>query len=157
MKRKNAPFAMAILLLALAACKDDGTTYGGGKEPEPQESRDTSVEYSIRQVLRTDPETPGGVDVAPAFDFFDDVRLTLWLHGLDITHLLYEKGSVPFSPFDYEVPTGKVECALDRTVEPAEIRIKETGALFAVVEAGEVVVNFRLDNEAVGYKYKFGE
>lgn len=156
MKKKLTVFAMASFLLAFASCKDDPANTGG-PEPTPEEPRDTRVEYSIRQVLQFDPETPKGVDFAPAFDFFDDVRLTLWLHGSDITHFEWVPGDVPFSPFDFDVPTGKVECVLDKETEPFEIRIKATDELFAVVEAGELVIDFVLDNPAVNYKYKFGE
>jgi len=157
MNKKLTIFAAASLLLALGSCKDDAPIPAGGKEPEVEKPRDTAVEYSIRQVLQCDPETPEGVNIAPALDFFGDVRLTLWLHGTEVTHFEYRPGDVPFSPFDYTVPTGKVECVMDRTVEPHEIRVKSTGELFAVMEAGELVVNFSLDNPAVVYKYKFGE
>jgi predicted small lipoprotein YifL len=156
MKKKLTILSIASMLFALAGCKDDVPVSTPEDSGTPTDPRSDVAVYEVRQVLQFDPVNVKGTDIGRKFDFFRTLRLTLWMDGETVTHLEFSNGTIPFYPYAYQIPEGKVECVLDDSVTPAELRVKGTNELVALLEEGQLAINFTLDSKLVSYKYNFG-
>lgn len=156
MKRKLLVLTIASVLFALAGCQDKGDRYPAIDDPEtPVGPKGDAAVYTIKQLLQCDPANPQGINIADKFDFFEGLKLKLWFTDGEAHTMEFTNGDrIPFYPFDFEVPAGKIECVLDETAEPAELRIKATDQLIAVKENGALTISFHLDSKLITYKYK---
>ena len=60
----------------------------------------------------------------------------------------------PFDAWGVELPEGDMECTLDTSVVPNELRTVD-GLLLATFESNGFTVSFQLDCDQLTYKYKF--
>jgi len=114
---------------------------------------DYEIKYGIRQVMQYDEVNINGIDVAAKFPFFETFRLTIHYTNSKISAITLSNGDVPFSPYDFEVPAGKTDCYLDTDVLPNELRIVGTNNVIAYFLNGEFSIPFKLDCQALSYKY----
>ena len=64
-------------------------------------------------------------------------------------------GDIPFLPFTEALPEGKIECDLDHSVVPNELRIHGTDTVIATFEKDGFTTEFQLDSKLLSYKYKY--
>ncbi len=150
MKRNLLFFAVIAVLLSFAGCNTDDRYLMNKDYPA-----DYDVEYGIRQVMQYDEVNINGIDVATKFAFFETLRFTIHFTDSKISAVTFTNGDVPFSPYDFTVPTEKVACYLNTDVLPNELRITATEQVLAYYKSGEFTVPFKLDCQALDYKYTF--
>lgn len=150
MKKRVFILTMVSAMFSLFSC-DNGLT----DQMTPDYPKDGDVTYGIRQVMQYDPMNINGIDVAGKFDFFSTLKLTIHITDSKITAMTYTNGDVPFSPYDFEIPTGRFDCVLDTEVLPNVLRIKGTNNVIAIYKKGEFIVPFQLDSKALSYEYTF--
>jgi hypothetical protein len=122
---------------------------------DPDYPADYEINYGIRQVMQYDEVNINGIDLSAKFPFFETLKLTIHYTDSKISGVTFSNGEVPFSPYDFEVPTGKIDCYLDTDVLPNELRITGTKNVIAYYRSGEFTVPFKLDCPALDYKYTF--
>ena len=54
--------------------------------------------------------------------------------------------NVPFSPYNFEIPEGRIDCYLDTEALPNELRITGTENVIAYYQNGEFSIPFQLDS-----------
>jgi hypothetical protein len=156
MKRKLLILAAMSMIFSWQGCNDVAHNWpSGGNSTIPEEPKGDVVTYVLGQVLQYDPANVDGVDILGELDFFGGMTLTLYLTDGEITALEFDNDCVPFLPYSFDVPTEKVECLLDKSVTPNEIRLKATNEVIAVLDKGKMMVDFRLDSEQLSYRYTF--
>jgi len=150
MKKNVLIFTVISVLLSLSACENTDRLKMDLDYPA-----DFDINYGIRQVMQYDEVNINGIDLAAKFPFFATLKLTIHYTDSKISGVTFSNGEVPFSPYDFEVPAGKVNCYLDTSVLPNELRITGTKNVIAYFQKGEFTVPFKLDCPALDYKYTF--
>lgn len=150
MKKNTLIFAIVSLLFSLSGCNTDDRVKMSDDYPV-----DGDINYGIRQVMQYDEVNINGIDVASKFPFFETLRLTIHYTDSKISGVTFSNGEVPFSPYNFEVPSGKVDCYLDTDALPNELRITGTDHVIAYYQNGEFSVPFKLDCPSLDYKYTF--
>ncbi|HCB89821.1 MAG TPA: hypothetical protein DEP71_11140 [Porphyromonadaceae bacterium] len=138
------------VLLALASCEDDSRT----KMLSDYHS-DFDINYGLFHVYQYDEVNINGIDLASKFDFFNTFRLTLHYTDNEISAVTFDNGDVPFSPYSYEIPSGKVDAYLNTNVLPNELRLTDSEKVIAYYVNGEFSIPFKLDCPSLDYKYTF--
>ncbi|MCD8166488.1 MAG: hypothetical protein LUE93_10445 [Bacteroides sp.] len=116
---------------------------------------DYDINYSLFHVYQYDEVNINGIDITQKFSFFDTFKLILHYTDGKISAVTFNNGDIPFSPYSYEVPAGKVDAYLDTTVLPNELRITGSDLVIAYFVDGEFSIPFKLDCSSVDYKYTF--
>lgn len=91
------------------------------------------------------------------FDFFKTFKFTIYRTEGEFTGLEFNNGDIPFMPYDFDIPSGKVSCYLATDVSPYELRLKESDKVVALFKNGEFYIPFSLDCIDLSYQYKFAE
>ncbi|MDD3906905.1 MAG: hypothetical protein PHF34_01685 [Bacteroidales bacterium] len=138
------------VLLALASCEDDNRTKMSSDYPA-----DFDINYGLFHVYQYDEVNINGIDLASKFDFFNTFRLTLHYTDNEISAVTFDNGDVPFSPYNYEIPSGKVDAYLATNVLPNELRLRDSEEVIAYYVNGEFSIPFKLDCSSLDYKYTF--
>lgn len=138
------------VLLAFASCEDDSRTKISSDYPS-----DFDINYGLFHVYQYDEVNVNGIDLASKFDFFETFRLTLHYTDDRISAVTFDNGEVPFSPYSYEIPTGRADAYLNTDVLPNELRLTESDILIAYYVNGEFSIPFKLDCPLLDYKYTF--
>ena len=92
------------LLIAFAGCEDINRTVMSSDSPS-----DYDIHYGLFHVYQYDEVNINGIDLASKFDFFNTFRLTLHYTDNKISAVTFDNGDVPFLPYSYEIPSGKVD------------------------------------------------
>lgn len=150
MKKNIIALAIVSVLVTFSGCDTNDRTLMDSGYPS-----DYDINYGIRQVMQYDEVNINGIDLAARFPFFDTFRLTLHYTDSKISGATLSNGDVPFSPYKFDIPAGKVDCYLDTSVLPNELRITGTEHVIAYYRDGEFSVPFKLDCPALDYKYTF--
>lgn len=150
MKKNILIFAIASLLFSLAGCDTDDRVKMSKDYPT-----DGDINYGIRQVMQYDDVNINGIDIASKFAFFDTFRLTIHYTDSKISGVTFSNGDVPFSPYNFEIPEGRIDCYLDTEALPNELRIIGTENVIAYYQNGEFSIPFQLDCPSLDYKYTF--
>ncbi|MDR2448490.1 MAG: hypothetical protein LBD52_00835 [Prevotellaceae bacterium] len=116
---------------------------------------DYDITYGIRQVMQYDEVNINGIDIAAKLPFFETFRLTIHYTDSKISAVTLSNGDIPFSPYDFDIPAGKMACYLDTDALPNELRITGTNNVIAYFQNGELSVPFKLNCQALDYKYTF--
>jgi hypothetical protein len=122
---------------------------------DPNYPADYDIQYGIRQVMQYDEVNINGIDIAGKIPFFETFRLTIHFTDSKISGVTFSNGEIPFSPYDFEVPSGKIDCYLDTDVLPNELRITGTNHVIAYFQNGEFSIPFKLNCPSLRYKYTF--
>lgn len=150
MKRHVLIFAAMSVLLSFFGCDTNERL-----EMDSPYAGDYDINYGIRQVMQYDEVNINGIDLAARFPFFETFRLTIHYTDSKISGVTFSNGEVPFSPYDFEIPAGKIACFLDTSVLPHALRTVDSGHVIAYYQNGEFSVPFKLDCPALDYKYTF--
>jgi len=150
MKKNVLIFTIVAVLFSFSGC--DGTDR---LKMDLDYPADFNINYGIRQVMQYDEVNINGIDLAAKFPFFETFKLTIHYTDSKISGVTFSNGDVPFSPYAFEIPAGKVDCYLDTDVLPNELRISGTKNVIAYYQKGEFTVPFKLDCPALDYKYTF--
>ena len=151
MKKNVLIFTIISVLFTLSGCENADRL----KMDSDYLSGDYEINYGIRQVMQYDEVNINGVDLAAKFPFFETLKFTIHYTDSKITGVTFSNGEVPFSPYDFEIPSGKVNCYLETNVLPNELRIAGTNHVIAYFQKGEFTVPFKLDCPSLDYKYTF--
>lgn len=161
MKRYALLLAAACTLCTFSACDDEPTLpyipYEEEQTNVPEEGEDpepTTNTYRLGRVLQCSPENPNGVDLYGKFDFFSTLRMTVSVSATGAV-VEFDNGEIPFLPFAEALPEGPIECVLDQTVIPNELRIRDTKTVIATFEKDGFTTEFQLDCKQLTYKYKY--
>lgn len=138
------------VLLVLVSCEDDNRTKISSDYPS-----DFDINYGLFHVYQYDEVNINGIDLASKFDFFNTFRLTLHYTDNKISAVTFDNGDVPFSPYSYEIPSGKVDAYLNTNVLPNELRLTGSEKVIAYYVNGEFSIPFKLDCPSLDYKYTF--
>ncbi|MDY9919391.1 MULTISPECIES: hypothetical protein [Proteiniphilum] len=138
------------VLVAIVSCEDENRTQISSDYPS-----DYDINYGLFHVYQYDEVNINGIDLAKKFDFFETFRLTLHYTDNKISAVTFSNGDVPFSPYSYEIPAGKVDAYLNTSVLPNELRLTESDKLIAYYVNGEFSIPFKLDCPSLDYKYTF--
>ena len=141
-------FAIALVLFSLSGCDNTDRL-----KMTPDYPADYDIKYGIRQVMQYDEVNINGIDLAAKLAFFETFRLTIHYTNSRISAVTFSNGEIPFSPYNFEIPTGKSDCYLDTDVLPNELRVVGTNNVIAYFQDGEFSIPFKLDCPALGYKY----
>lgn len=150
MKKNIIIFTVISVLLSLSGCDTTDRL-----QSESEYYGDYEINYGIRQAMQYDEVNINGIDLAAKFPFFETFRLTIHYTDSKISGVTLSNGDVPFSPYNFEIPAGKVDCYLDTNVLPNELRIKGTTNVIAYFQSGELSIPFKLDCQSLDYKYTF--
>jgi hypothetical protein len=150
MKKDVLIFIVISVLFSLSSCENTDRLKMDADYPA-----DFDVNYGLRQVMQYDEVNINGIDLAAKFSFFETLRLTIHYTDSKISGVTFTNGEIPFSAYDFEIPSGKVDCYLDTGVLPNELRITGTNHVIAYFQSGEFSVPFKLDCPALDYKYTF--
>ena len=124
---------------------------------DPNYDDNATIEWRLREVLQYDPININGINLVDAFDFFGSFGFKRYREDGKFTAFECNNGNVPFSPFAFTVPSGKVDCYLATEVSPYELRLKGSDQVVAYFKNGEFYIPFQLDCVELSYQYKFGE
>ena len=150
MKQNVLMITIISVLLSFSGCNTDERLKMDSDYPA-----DYDIQYGIRQVMQYDEININGIDIAAKMPFFETFRLTIHYTNSKISAITYSNGDVPFSPYNSELPNGKIDCYLDTQALPNELRIKGTDNVIAYFQNGEFSVPFKLDCPLLSYKYTF--
>lgn len=150
MKKLTLILTVVTVLFAFAGCDDDSHTKMSDNYPG-----DYDINYALFRVLQYDDVNVNGIDLIDKFDFFDSFRLALHYTDGKISGVTFTNGDIPFSPFGYDVPGGKVDAYLNTEVLPNELRLVDGDKRIADYVNGEFSITYTLDCAAVEYKYTF--
>jgi hypothetical protein len=150
MKKYVLIFAIVSGLFSFSSCEDTDRLKMISDYPA-----DYEITYGIRQVMQYDEVNINGIDLAAKLPFFETFKLTISYTDSKISAVTLSNGDVPFSPYDFDIPTGKTACYLDTDVLPHELRIAGTNNVIAYFQNGEFSIPFRLKCQALDYKYTF--
>lgn len=150
MKKNLLIFTVVSVLLSLSGCDNSDRLRMDSDYPA-----NFDINYGLRQVMQYDEVNINGIDLAPKFPFFESLKLTIHYTDSKISGVTFSNGDVPFSPYNFVVPSGKVDCYLETNVLPNELRITGTNNVIAYFQKGEFSVPFKLDCSALDYKYTF--
>lgn len=145
-------YLLIFTLASLFCCMSCGKA---SNEMSPDYPTDYQVTYGLGKVLQYDPMNINGIDIVKKLDFFKTLRLTVYFVNSHIAAAEFVGGDVPFSTYDFNVPTGKFECVLDTSALPNALRIKDTDHVIAYYMNGDLMVPFQLDSQALRYEYIF--
>jgi len=150
MKNNLLILTIVSVLFVLAGCDDDSRTKMSSDYPA-----DYDINYSLFHVYQYDEVNIDGIDVVQKFDFFNTFRLTLHYTDSKISAVTFTNGTIPFSPYSFNMPEGKVDAYLETNVLPNELRIAGTTNVIAYYVNGEFSIPFKLDCPTLDYKYTF--
>ncbi|MDR1171268.1 MAG: hypothetical protein LBL24_02315 [Bacteroidales bacterium] len=150
MKKYVLLFTIVSALFSFSSCDDADRLKMVSDYPA-----DYDITYGIRLVMQYDEVNVNGIDLAARFPFFETFRLTIHYTDSKISAVTLSNGEIPFSPYDFEIPTGKTACYLDTEALPNELRIAGTNNVIAYFQNGEFSIPFKLDCAALDYKYTF--
>ena len=150
MKKNVFIFTVISVLLSLSGCDTNARL-----EIDPNYPADYDIQYGIRQVMQYDEVNINGIDIAEKLPFFETFRLTIHYTDSKISGVTFSNGDIPFSPYDFAVPAGKIDCYLDTDALPNELRITGTKNVIAYFQSGEFSIPFMLDCQSLSYKYTF--
>ena len=151
MKRYVWLLAAVSFLMSFISCESVSTI------ADPNYDDNATIEWKLRQVMQVDPININGINLVDEFDFFSTFGFKLYREDGKFTALEFNNGEVPFDPFTFNMPQGKVACYLATEVVPHELRLKETDDVVAYFKNGEFYIPFQLDCVELSYQYKFGE
>lgn len=151
MKKIGSILLSVLMLAAFVSCDDTST------EMDKHYNGTFDIKYGLGKVLEYDPVNVNGIDVCQYFDFFETLRFTLHVTDGKITSLSYTNADIPFSPFDFDAPSGDVDCYLDTNVLPNALKLTSTGQAIAYFRNGEFYIPFQLDCKELSYEYRFKE
>ena len=145
------------LMLIIAACSlfVAQSCKEVSNQMDPDYPADYDVNYALREVLEIDPVNVNGIDVMPYFEFFNDFRFVIHYKDGKISSCEISNGSIPFSPYSFDVPEGEVECYFDTERVPNAIRLTSTDQIVACYTSGEFYIPFKLDCQDIDYEYYF--
>ena len=124
---------------------------------DPDYDDNATIQWHLREVLQYDPININGINLIEEFDFFSTLGFTIYRTDGKFTEIEFDNGNIPFYPFNFTIPEGKVACELNTDVSPYELRLKDTGDVVAYFSNGEFYIPFVLDCVELSYKYRFGE
>lgn len=150
MKKYALILIVVSVLFAIVSCEDENRTQISSDYPS-----DYDINYGLFHVYQYDEVNINGIDLAQKFDFFETFKLTLHYTDNKISAVTFNNGDVPFSPYSYEIPDGKVDAYLNTSVLPNELRLTESDKLIAYYVNGEFSIPFKLDCPSLDYKYTF--
>ena len=150
MKKYAFILTVVSVLFAIVSCEDENRTAISSDYPS-----DYDIHYGLFHVYQYDEVNINGIDLAPKFDFFETFKLTLHYTDNKISAVTFSNGDVPFSPYSYEIPAGKVDAYLNTNVLPNELRLTESEKVIAYYVNGEFSIPFKLDCLSLDYKYTF--
>lgn len=150
MKKFALILTVVSVLFAIGSCENENRTLMSSDAPS-----DYDINYGLFHVYQYDEVNINGIDLAQKFDFFDTFKLTLHYTDSKISAVTFSNGDVPFSPYDFEIPAGKVDAYLNTSVLPNELRLTESEKLVAYFVNGEFNIPFKLDCQSLDYKYTF--
>lgn len=142
--------AVVSVLFVLVSCEDENRTKMSLDYPS-----DFDINYGLFHVYQYDEVNINGIDLVSKFDFFNTFRLTLHYTDNKISAVTFDNGDVPFSPYSYEIPSGKVDAYLNTNVLPNELRLTGSEKVIAYYVNGEFSIPFKLDCPSLDYKYTF--
>lgn len=146
----------AVFVMAISGCVKVSTDWKADLHPGTYE-----INYGLSKVVEIDPVNVSGIDVMPYFDFFDGYRMKLSIVDGKISNVEFIAGDVPFSAYEFPVPSGKAACYFDNSTLPNVIRLQNGGTpspsdpVVATLYKGEFYVEFHLDFEDISYRYYF--
>lgn len=144
-------FTVVAAVLCLASCQPFSN------EMDPDYPTDYQINYTLKQVMEYDPVNVNGIDVYKYFDFFSTLNFTINVVDSKMTSLVFDRGDIPFSPFQFDIPEGEVECWLDSESIPNALRVKGTDDVVAYYKNGQIVMDFQLDCKEISYEFRFKE
>jgi len=150
MKKNELIFIIVSVILSFSGCNTTDRLMMDKDYPA-----DGDITYGIRQVMQYDEVNINGIDIASKLPFFETFRLTIHYTDSKISGVTFSNGDVPFSPYNFEVPAGKIDCFLDTDARPNELRITGTKNVIAYFQSGEFSIPFKLDCSGLNYKYTF--
>lgn len=142
-------FALTVLF-AFASCEDENRSL-----ISPDYPTDYEINYGLFHVYQYDEVNINGIDLYSKFDFFETFKLTLYYTDSKISAVEFSNGDIPFSPFHYVIPEGKMDAYLNTDELPNELRLVESETLIAYYVNGEFSIPFKLDCPTLDYKYTF--
>ncbi len=124
-------------------------------EMDPDYNGTYDLVYCLKSVKQYDPVNVGGIDVYKYFDFFKSLTFTIHFVDEKVSSINFENGSIPFLPYTFNVPSGDIDCYLETSITPYELRIKSNDDVIAYYLRGEFYIPFQLDCEEISYEYRF--
>lgn len=161
MKKLTLLLAFALVVGGFSSCDDNDNKLPyipyEPEEPEvPAEGEDPVAEqstYTLKEVLLCDPSHPDGINIINKVDYFKSMSMTISQSPTKLLVTIDDTNS-PFDAWGVELPDGEMECILDTSVVPNELRTVD-GLLLATFEKNGFTVSFQLDSDKLTYKYKF--
>lgn len=150
MRKYSFILTILVVLIAWAGCEDDNRTEISSDYPSEYD-----INYGLFHVYQYDEVNINGIDLAQKFDFFETFRLTIHYTDHKISAITLNNGDVPFTPYSYNIPEGKVKAYLNTEVLPNELRVSESEEVVAYFVNGEFAIPFKLDCPTLDYKYTF--
>jgi hypothetical protein len=150
MKKQVLIFTIVSVLFSLSSCDNADRLTMSSDYPT-----DYDITYGIRQVMQYDEVNINGIDLATKLPFFETFKLIIHYTDNKISAVTLSNGDIPFSPYNFDIPSGKTACYLDTNVLPNELRITGTNNVIAYFQNGEFSVPFKLNCSALDYKYTF--
>ena len=149
--KKNVFILTALSVLLLFPCCDNtGRLMMDSDYPANYE-----IKYGIRQVMQYDEVNINGLNIAEKLPFFSTFSMIIHYTDSKISGVTFSNGDIPFSPYNFTIPSGKIDCYLDTDVLPNELRITGTKNVIAYYQKGEFTIPFVLDCTKLSYKYTF--
>ena len=136
-------------VILLSSCVGEGT------EMDLDYNGTYDVTYCLKSVLEYDSVNVGGINVYPYFDFFKSFRFTIHFVDEKISSVNLNNGDIPVSPYSFSLSEGDVDCYLETSVVPYELRVKSSGDVLAYYLRGEFYIPFQLDCDEISYEYRF--
>lgn len=115
---------------------------------------DYEYTYTLHRVLEIDPLNTTGIDLLPHLDWFKSFSVKVYVEDGQYVACEIDNGGVPFSPYTFPIPSGKVQCSLDTDHLPWTLRLS-TGEAVATYKQGQFCIPFQLDCADIRYEYWF--
>ncbi|MBQ9310408.1 MAG: hypothetical protein IJ222_06030 [Bacteroidales bacterium] len=100
--------------------------------------------YKIDKVLQISDANKAGVDIKPYFDWFDSFALNVTETDGEITAIAVNNGSIPHA---LSLPATATDCVVENNT------IKVNGKAVALIEGGNIAIDFELGGKGVSYRY----
>lgn len=161
MKKLTILLAVALVAFGFTSCGDEATKLPyipyEPEEPEvPATGENPSSEvvvYNLSEVLLIDEAHPAGINLMEKVNFFNSLTMTIEQSPTKLLVTVDDTNS-PFDAWGVELPEGPMECTLDTSVVPNELRTLD-GLLLATYQSNGFTVEFQLDSDKLKYQYKF--
>ena len=108
--------------------------------------------FVLNKALEIDPLNTTGIDLMPYLDWFSSFQFKVYVVDGKYTACEIDNGNIPFSPYTFAIPQGKVNCKFDTSSSPWTLKL-DSGDVVAVYKQGQFMIPFQLDCADISYEY----